>query len=170
MTDLRRTDSTPFASWRKRSARVSPPSPKAPTRRNSRRRILSQKVWPFPQIVSILFLSYSSLWLCVLCSADNFPQRARTFRRRPDGPGADVVADARVHAEHGVDGLEQVAFADGVVADLAAVLIGAAVNLAAADAAAGQHDGPGADVVVAASAVVDVRRAAHLAHPHHQRP
>src|SRR5207244_1753750 len=86
----------------------------------------------------------------------------------PDGAVADVVLDARVDAQGGVDGGEQVAFGDGFVLDLLAIGIGLAVDNTALDAPAGQYDGPGADVVVAAGAVVDVRRAADFSHPHDQ--
>src|SRR6266403_1082581 len=64
------------------------------------------------------------------------PHRPRPFRRCPDRPGAHVMAHARVDAERGVDGRKQIAFADGVVHDLAAIAIGRAVMLPAAHAAA----------------------------------
>ena len=79
------------------------------------------------------------------------------------------MAGARVDAQRLVDRGEQVALADRVVLDILAVGVGGPVDLSALDAAAGQHHRPAADVVVAAGAVVDVRRPADLAHPHHER-
>src|SRR5262249_34882521 len=50
----------------------------------------------------------------------------------------------------------------------AALVIGIADDLAAFDAAAGEHGGPGSAVVIATAIVVDARRSAELAHPDDQ--
>src|SRR5581483_12486349 len=59
--------------------------------------------------------------------------------------------------------------ADGAFDNGAGVLIGAADDLSAADAAADQHRAPGASVMVAAAAAGDLRRPAELAHPDDER-
>src|SRR5262245_45840581 len=54
MTDLGRAVAAPRASWRRRLARVRPPSPRPPTWRNSRRDRRSQKPrWLRPQNVNM---------------------------------------------------------------------------------------------------------------------
>src|SRR5262249_6507742 len=85
-------------------------------------------------------------------------------RERP----AEVVADAggRVEAEALVKGGEQVGDGHLVGLDVGAVNVGRAVNLAALDGAAADHDRPAAAPVVAGGALVDARRAPELAHPH----
>src|SRR4051812_25156945 len=98
-------------------------------------------------------------------SPQQFADRFGALGRRPYGPGADVVTGARVDAQGAVDRREQVALRDGQVLDVLAVGIGGAVDLPALDAATGQDDGPAADEVVAAGAVVDLRRPPDLAHP-----
>src|SRR5881227_1765687 len=95
--------------------------------------------------------------------------RIGAFRRGEYRTFADVVLDARVDAEGRVDRGEQVPLRHRVVLHVLAVDVGCAVDLSALDAAAGQHDGPAVDVVVAAGPVVDLRRPADLAHPDDQR-
>ena len=59
--------------------------------------------------------------------------------------------------------------ADLVLFDRRAVGAGAAVGLAAGDAAAGEHARPGGGEMIAAGLRVDLRRAAELAHPQDRR-
>src|SRR5262249_55690762 len=88
---------------------------------------------------------------------------------QPDRPRPNIVTMARVDAQGRVDGCEQVALGDGPILDLLAIGVRAADHLPALDPPAGQHDRPGADIVVAAGPIVDLRRPPDLAHPHHQR-
>src|SRR5262249_10193178 len=88
----------------------------------------------------------------------------------PDGPavgGAD--APRVVDAQQATDSGHEVADGDGTIGHRGRALIGGADDLAAADAAAPQDGAPGAGVVVAAAAGVDLRRAAELAHPDDER-
>ena len=64
---------------------------------------------------------------------------------------------------------EQIGHGDRPLFHRHAVLAGLADDLPALDAAAAQDDAPGVGEMVAALARVDDRRAAELAHPHHQR-
>src|SRR5262245_4269873 len=83
--------------------------------------------------------------------------------------GAHVLL-AWVDAEGFVDGAEQVVDGNRPVADAGAVVGSAADDLSALDSAAGESDVEGARIVVAArlGAVVDLGRAAKLAHPYDQ--
>src|SRR5262245_35734538 len=58
---------------------------------------------------------------------------------------------------------------DGAVGWLAGVAIGGAVDLAAANACAGQGDGEDAAPVIASRLRINPRRAAELRHPYHHR-
>ena len=75
-----------------------------------------------------------------------------------------VVVDAQRQAERG----EEVGRVGRPLLDRRAVAAGLADRLAALDAAAGQHGAPGVREVVAALLLVDLRRAAELAHPDDQ--
>src|SRR5262249_33947131 len=85
---------------------------------------------------------------------------------------AGLVLLVVVDAEHAADGGEEVERGDGALGDGGRFGVGAADDLAAADAAA-EHDArPGPRIVVAAglgAALIDPRRTAELAHPDHQR-
>ena len=74
-----------------------------------------------------------------------------------------------IDAERRRDRREQVRHGHRVLHDLRAVRVGLAVDDAAANARAGEHRAPRARVVIASVVAVDVRRAAEVAHPHHER-
>src|SRR5207253_1915750 len=71
---------------------------------------------------------------------------------------------AGVDAQEGVEGGDDVLRGNGVFGGLGAEGVGSAVDLAAADAAAGQEKRIAAGPVVAARGGVDLRAAAELAH------
>ena len=75
----------------------------------------------------------------------------------------------RVDAERGVDGCKEVAFTHGILGYIPTVLVAGTVDLAAPDAATGEHDAPRADVMIASGAVIDVGCAADLSHPYDER-
>src|SRR5262249_6930000 len=85
--------------------------------------------------------------------------------------GQAAVVQAEQVQQRGVEVVD----VDGVAGDAPADVVGGAVDVAAADAAAGQPDGEGEGVVVAAghvgvaAAVLAQRRAAELRQPQHQR-
>src|SRR5262245_19181540 len=60
-----------------------------------------------------------------------FANHAGAFRRRPDRPGSDQMADARVDAQGSVDRGEEIVFRDRIVADAVAIRVGGAVDRAA---------------------------------------
>src|SRR6476660_8470265 len=98
-------------------------------------------------------------------SAEQFADRFGALGCQPDRPRPDIVAVARIDAQRLVDRREQVALGDRPILDLLAVGVSAADHLPAFDAAAGQYDRPGPDVVVTAGAVVDLWRPPDLTHP-----
>src|SRR2546423_12781642 len=88
-----------------------------------------------------------------------------------DGPadGREILL-ARIDAEALAHGAEEIGDADGPIGDVVAGSVGAADDLAAANAPARQGDAEGPREMVAARVGVDARRSPELAHPHHQRP
>src|SRR5262249_6350469 len=73
-----------------------------------------------------------------------------------------------IEAEELGDGAEEVWDADGTVADLDAVGVGGAEDLARANAAAGEDHRARLRIVIAAGVSVDLRRAAEISHPDDQ--
>src|SRR4051794_19360183 len=88
-------------------------------------------------------------------------------RVRP--PGTVGHHQVRVDAKALVDRRTDVAGADGAVLDIGRLGIGGAADTAALDAGAGEPHAVAERPVIAARGPVDARRAAHLAHHHHQR-
>src|SRR5262249_54491646 len=84
----------------------------------------------------------------------------------------EVVADARVgfggrvDAETAVQRAVEVVDTDLVLRRLGSVLVGLTEGDPALDVTATDHDAPRGRVVVAATVLVDARRAAEVAHPH----
>src|ERR1051325_912167 len=101
--------------------------------------------------------------------SDELLNRPGPFGRGPDRSAPEVMAGARIDPQRAIDGCEQIALADRIFLDFKAVAIAGAVVLAAADAAAGENNGPCSTEVVAAGTVVDRGRAAKLARPDDQR-
>src|SRR5262249_47801378 len=97
---------------------------------------------------------------------NNLADRPAVLVGDADG-AADVglILLGRVDAQAAADRRHQVADADLAIDYRGAVLAGLADGLPALDPAAAQHHAPGVGEVVAALAVVDLRRAAELAHP-----
>src|SRR5437899_2533738 len=103
-------------------------------------------------------------------SANKLRDRVGALLDDLDGPAAGGIdGPGVIDAERLADGGQEVAGRNWAIGDAGGAGIRLADELAAADAGAGQDRAPGARVVVAAAVPVHLRRAAELAHPHHQR-
>src|SRR4051812_27779894 len=96
-------------------------------------------------------------------SGQDVANRLATLGDRQGPVGAVVDQRLRIEAQALVDGGADVGRTDRVVADEGGVGIGGAVEGAAANAGAGQHDRVAVAPVVAASILVDVRGPAEVA-------
>ena len=79
-----------------------------------------------------------------------------------------LIGLIRVDAENAVDRVEQILGLDGEVGYFRRLGVGCAEDASAFNARARQSDRPGFVVMVAAGAVVDLRRASEFAHRDHE--
>src|SRR5262245_63185200 len=99
-------------------------------------------------------------WRTRNASGEDLPDRIRPLIDDADGAAdVGVVLARRVDAQGAAGGGQEVQDGDAAFLDGRAVAAGAADDLAAADAAARQHRGPGVRIVVAARGGIDPRRA-----------